>query len=480
MQRVLKFGCFLAAFALLVVFTVGNVEAGALAGKKIFVDLKTQDDADDGDKVNDGVTTTAPVDSGGVIKVELFVEDGGGNGTIGYEIKFINTDNAFDSKWTITGAEAIGALSVLGAPGTDNVAPGGLSPETIPDNHYIGTITLEAKAAIAEGDSIRLVDTSIGVGTSLLNVEQDELDESDALITFMTPAGPSLSADKLIEVIPATGGAVSGSITITAENFDEGATITWSVTKVEGDSDIDSTVDGAQVVVKATGKGGAVADVYATSGEGDALASTDTLRITFTQANPAELASFGGELVDSRVVLNWTTASQTNNAGWRMLRSVDGETYEVVGSFIQGAGTSDALLAYRFEDSDLPNTEKVFYILEQVDLDGSIARSQSIEVILGSLVDLPSEFATNVYPNPFNPSTTISYDLPEAGFVSIRIYDALGQEIRFLESRQAAAGRYKIQWDARDNQGRGVASGVYIAKVEAGSFSAAMKMLLLK
>jgi len=114
-------------------------------------------------------------------------------------------------------------------------------------------------------------------------------------------------------------------------------------------------------------------------------------------------------------------------------------------------------------------------------LDGSVHLTSPIEVVLGArFLDLPDDFAMNVYPNPFNPSTTISYDLPSESAVSIVIFDALGQEVRRLVSETRPAGRYRIQWDARDNLGRGVASGVFIAKVEAGQFSGTQKMLLLK
>ena len=102
-------------------------------------------------------------------------------------------------------------------------------------------------------------------------------------------------------------------------------------------------------------------------------------------------------------------------------------------------------------------------------------------MILGArFLDLPTEFGTHIYPNPFNPATTIAYDLPSESAVSIVIYDALGQEVRRLVTEQKNAGRYTVQWDALDNLGRGVGSGVYIAKVEAGQFSASQKMLLLK
>ncbi|MDP6775675.1 MAG: FlgD immunoglobulin-like domain containing protein, partial [Candidatus Latescibacteria bacterium] len=232
------------------------------------------------------------------------------------------------------------------------------------------------------------------------------------------------------------------------------------------------------ITLYASGKGASgTATIYAVAGAD----TTNTIVVGFSRENPVELASFAGELVEDGVMLVWTTASQTNNAGWRMLRSVDGENYEVVSGLLPGAGTTDALLNYSFVDKELPASEVVFYVLEQIDLDGAIHRSNEIEVILGArTLPLPTEFGVNAYPNPFNPSTTISYDLPEAQMVSIVIYDALGQEVRRLVNAQTAAGRYQVQWDARDNQGRSVGSGVYIAQVEAGSFSTSQKMLLLK
>jgi hypothetical protein len=207
---------------------------------------------------------------------------------------------------------------------------------------------------------------------------------------------------------------------------------------------------------------------------------TESVTFTFTQLNPAELASFDGALQTDKVVLNWSTVSQTNNAGWRITRSVDGENFEAVGDFVQGAGTADALMNYTFEDKNLPGVEKVYYRLEQVDLDGSISQSNVIEVLLGARMPLPTEFAVNVYPNPFNPSTTITYSLPEAAPVTVVIYDVLGQQVRQLISQFNSAGRYQVQWDARDSQGRGVASGVYIARIDAGTSTLSQKMLLLK
>jgi flagellar hook assembly protein FlgD len=138
---------------------------------------------------------------------------------------------------------------------------------------------------------------------------------------------------------------------------------------------------------------------------------------------------------------------------------------------------------YSFTDVNLPkDIEKLFYVLEQVDLDGKVTRSRVAEVLLGGrFSDMPKEFSTAVYPNPFNPATTIAYNLPEAARVNIVIYDAIGQQVRTLLSNvQTSTGRYTAQWDAKDNAGRRVASGVYFAHITAGKFVGKQKMLLLK
>lgn len=91
------------------------------------------------------------------------------------------------------------------------------------------------------------------------------------------------------------------------------------------------------------------------------------------------------------------------------------------------------------------------------------------------------------YPNPFNPSTTIPYRLPEAANVVLKIYNLLGEEVVTLVNRQQPAGHYQIQWDGRDYQGKPLSSGMYIYRLRAsgsaggsGAFVQNRKMLLLK
>lgn len=85
------------------------------------------------------------------------------------------------------------------------------------------------------------------------------------------------------------------------------------------------------------------------------------------------------------------------------------------------------------------------------------------------------------YPNPFNPTTTIRYQVADQSVpVTLVVYDALGQEVRRLVQQQQSAGNYTVVWDGRDNSGNAVASGIYLYKLRAGSFSQTRQMILIK
>tara|TARA_B100002052_G_scaffold94259_2_gene86962 strand:+ start:18322 stop:19125 length:804 start_codon:yes stop_codon:yes gene_type:complete len=84
------------------------------------------------------------------------------------------------------------------------------------------------------------------------------------------------------------------------------------------------------------------------------------------------------------------------------------------------------------------------------------------------------------YPNPFNPTTTIGYDVAVAGEVSIIIYDMMGREVKNLVSDYANPGSYSVVWNAKNNQGLEVSAGMYVYKMIAGDFVQVNKMLLVK
>jgi hypothetical protein len=84
------------------------------------------------------------------------------------------------------------------------------------------------------------------------------------------------------------------------------------------------------------------------------------------------------------------------------------------------------------------------------------------------------------FPNPFNPSTTIRYELPEDGLVNVTIYDMMGRQVSTLVSSQQAAGYKSIQWNATNDFGKPVSAGVYLYQIQAGEFVQTKKMVLLK
>ena len=94
---------------------------------------------------------------------------------------------------------------------------------------------------------------------------------------------------------------------------------------------------------------------------------------------------------------------------------------------------------------------------------------------------IPTEFelAQN-HPNPFNPSTTISFALPQAGEISLKIYNLRGQLVATLHDGAMAAGRHKLVWDGNDARGLRAASGIYLYRLEAKDYVATKKLTLMK
>lgn len=267
----------------------------------------------------------------------------------------------------------------------------------------------------------------------------------------------SLAAGESLEVSVDTDASGSASITLDAE----------------GDDSAGSTSAMVSAATSAPNTGGESRDL-----------SVD-FSVTWDVPVPAELASFAGEIAgEDEILLRWGVASQTNNLGWEVYRSVDGATFERVGDLVPGAGTSDEFRTYEFVDVDPPAADVVFYYLRQIDLNGAVSRSGTIEVVFATavgeqVVPLASGLDQN-YPNPFNPGTTIRFDLAEGSFVTLRIYDGLGQRVRTLTEASLPAGSYRETWDGRDSRGVRVGSGVYYYELRAGAFTSMKKMTLLQ
>jgi flagellar hook assembly protein FlgD len=84
------------------------------------------------------------------------------------------------------------------------------------------------------------------------------------------------------------------------------------------------------------------------------------------------------------------------------------------------------------------------------------------------------------FPNPFNPETTIRFEIPEAADVNVEVYDILGTRVSTLVQQRLNAGSYAVRWNGGTNTGARAASGVYLCRMEASGYRAVVKMLLMK
>jgi len=188
---------------------------------------------------------------------------------------------------------------------------------------------------------------------------------------------------------------------------------------------------------------------------------------------PVELSSFAICHTNGMVNLSWSTASESNNAGWEIEQRVtigqERSSFKTVG-FVAGKGTTTEVQAYSFSISAV-KANLVEFRLKQIDTDGKTSYSQILSVDLK-----PAEFALEQnYPNPFNPSTTIQYSVAKESKVFLTLYNALGQKVKTLVQESQPAGFYSVQLTASD-----LSSGMYFYVLEAGSFKSVKKLTLLK
>ncbi len=185
---------------------------------------------------------------------------------------------------------------------------------------------------------------------------------------------------------------------------------------------------------------------------------------------PVELTSFSVSVSENTAILNWSTATETNNRGFAVERSYSGSAFQQVG-FVEGFGTTTITRNYSFTDHNLLSG-KYSYRLKQIDLDGTTSYSAVVNTEIGT----PGQFALEQnYPNPFNPSTTISYSVPFDADVTIEVFNLLGQKVKTLMNDFKKTGRYQLTFNTD-----GLSSGTYLYRLTSGEFSSVRKMTLLK
>ncbi|HEX9252163.1 MAG TPA: T9SS type A sorting domain-containing protein [Ignavibacteriaceae bacterium] len=175
---------------------------------------------------------------------------------------------------------------------------------------------------------------------------------------------------------------------------------------------------------------------------------------------PVELISFAANQQDKKVVLNWRTATETNNSHFEVERKFKNQDWEKL-DIVAGAGTITEFRNYFYEDDfeSLPYNGTVLYRLKQVDYNGTFEYSNVISV---DVEFIPTEISISQnYPNPFNPVTAIKYWLNVEANVNISIYNSLGQVVEQLVNNIQSPGNYSVSWNAEN-----YASGIYFYSFE--------------
>lgn len=208
-----------------------------------------------------------------------------------------------------------------------------------------------------------------------------------------------------------------------------------------------------------------------------------------TNSSSVQVSSFTARGGDARVSLKWITESEENNQGFILERALaEGGPFAEIASYtdtpeLQSQGNSSQQVEYAYADEALENGTAYYYRLSNVDLNG--IRSYYGAIINATPHVTITEFRlyTN-YPNPFNPGTTIKFEVPEdtpgEKKIEVAIYNTLGQQVRRLYDGLAEGGVYKIYWDTRDGHSNPVASGIYFVRLRSDQYVKTIKMTLLR
>ena len=185
---------------------------------------------------------------------------------------------------------------------------------------------------------------------------------------------------------------------------------------------------------------------------------------------PVELASLTATSGESSVTINWSTATETDNDHFEIMRN------GVAAARVATLGNGSVGHSYSWTDNRVSYGTTYAYSLVAVTATGSRQDLGTVNATPSMNAATVSEYSLHQnYPNPFNPTTEIVYDMKDAGTVSIKVYNMMGQEVAVLVNGEVTAGRHNVTFNATN-----LPSGLYVYKMETESFSAMNKMLLIK
>ena len=218
------------------------------------------------------------------------------------------------------------------------------------------------------------------------------------------------------------------------------------------------------------------------------------------QSLPVELVAFKTEVSENSILLRWETQSELNNRGFKILRSIIKDSlYIQIASFLEddnllGQGNNSSGKKYQYLDKDVLRNVTFWYKIVDVDLSGRESHHGPVMGMLNFInnnlfvvdaIAIPNQFKLyNNFPNPFNASTSIRFDIPDTQTdqnpFAISIYDISGRKVTDLYQGSLTPGQYQVKWNGKNEADLDMASGLYILSLQSPSYFSSKKMILLR
>ena len=388
---------------------------------------------------------------GGYIVVGSTRSFGVGN----YDVYLIKTDASGDTVWTKTFG---GIDSDIGS-----------SVQQTPDGGYI---IAGATSSFGFGSYDAYLIKADSSGDSLWTRTYGGMDNDQALSVWKTTDGGFISAGT-------TRSFGAGDFDIYLIKIDSSGDTLW--TKTYGDTTLDhgysvqQTADGGYIIAGNTVSGNGFYDFYLL--KTDALGDSLWTRTYGGSADDA--AEFVRQTLDGGFILAGYTDSygaggsdvyivRTNSSGDTLWTRTYGDSLSDAGKAVQQTADGGYIITGQAEPDSAPGNPDVYLIKMEEPVTG-IGEPGKVSLF-------PKKFSlAQNYPNPFNPGTTIQFSLLSPGYVSLKIYNMLGEEVTTLVAEPLDSGIHKVEWNAS-----GFASGIYLYRMQAGDFVATRKLLLLR
>ncbi|MBC8044207.1 MAG: T9SS type A sorting domain-containing protein, partial [Rhizobacter sp.] len=316
---------------------------------------------------------------------------------------------------------------------------------------------------------------AVGVGGTILRSS----DGANWLNVSSNVAGGAVGNDLLsVQMVSESEGYISGTSGLVLKTIDGG--VNWTPQSIPTSSDLND------IAVLADGSGFTAGDnqtLLVTNNSGDQTLPVSLLAFT---ASSSVINGFGA------ANLAWSTESETDNAGFSVMRRENTlagalEGFKLVANYLsiltlQGGGSTTSQKDYRYTDDGVSIGSEYFYRLRSHDYSGTVHDYPIIATVRIEAAGSPKTYKYELrqnYPNPFNPQTTIAYTLQNAGQVQLELFNTLGQKVKVIDSGFRSAGEYRVTLGS-DNLSSGMYFYRLVAASERGMIVQTKKLLIVK